>query len=230
MKKMDIKETFDNEAKEYDFTSRAVNIYFDEALEQLVKNIKTNDKNIAILDVCCGTGILTEKVAKSFPNANFTGVDFSTGMVDVAKARMKNYDCKFFISDLLDDKKMAKLSGDFDLIVSSFGIHNIHGMSEKQRALKNVMQHLKTGGQYITCDILKGINKKEIEHFYNFQKQWLLKTYSAEATQNWLDLLAEEDDPVALKDNFDLLENAGLKDLKLYWKKEFLAIWSGTKK
>ena len=227
---MNIKQTFDNEASEYDFTSRAVNIYFDEALDMLVKNIKTSKSNLRILDVCCGTGILTEKVAKRFPNAEFVGVDFSTRMLEIAKQRMKNYNFKSFVSDICDKKTMKLLSGcGFDVVISSFGLHNVHGLKNKQQAILNIIEHLNKGGLYITCDLLKGKNNKEEKHFYNFQKQWLLKTFNEQETQNWLDLLDEEDDPETLEDNYKLLENAGLKDCKLIWQKEFLAIWQAKK-
>ena len=225
---MNIKETFDNEAKEYEFTSRAVNIYFDNALEILVKNIKLKSRNSKILDVCCGTGILTKQVADKFPNAQFVGVDFSSGMLEIAKKRMENYNFNGVLCDICDTTNMSKL-GEFDLVVSSFGIHNVHGIENKRIALNNILAHLKTGGQFITCDLLKGNNKKEIEHFYNFQKEWLLKTYSLKETEEWLKLLAEEDEPETLKNNFELLKNANIENCELIWQKEFLGIWRGKK-
>ncbi len=225
---MDIKETFDNEAQEYEFTSRAVNIYFDEALETLVKNIMLKSKSPKILDICCGTGILTEKVANKFPKASFVGVDFSSGMLEIAKKRMDKYHFDSLLCDICDSDKMKNL-GKFDLVISSFGIHNVHGIDNKQTALKNILSHLKLGGEFITCDLLKGNNKKEIEYFYNFQKEWLLKTYSKKQTEEWLTLLDEEDEPETLAKNFKLLEDAGLKDIELVWRKEFLGIWKGVK-
>ncbi len=225
---MNIKETFDSEAHEYDFTSRAVNIYFDEALDTLVENISITKTNPRILDVCCGTAILTEKVANKFPKASFTGVDFSTGMLEIAKERMKNYNFTTFVCDVCDSEKMKEL-GKYDLIISSFGIHNIHGFNNKQIALNNVLAHLNAGGQYLTCDLLKGENKKENKHFFNFQKEWLLKTYNKKETKDWLKLLSEEDDPETLQNNLTLLKNVGLTDASLVWKKEFLAIIKGIK-
>lgn len=226
---MNIKQTFDNEASEYDFTSRAVNICFDEALDTLVKNLKVNKNNPKILDICCGTGILTEKVAKRYPNAIFTGVDFSTGMLEIAKQRMKDYNFKYLVTDVCNQHKMQKL-GEYDIVISSLGIHNIHGFENKQHALSNILNHLKQGGVYITFDYVKGNNKKEIKHFYEVQKQRLLETFNEGETENWLNLLAEEDEPETLSDNFKLLKNAGLTDCKLIWQKEFLAIWQATKK
>lgn len=225
---MDIKKTFDDEAHEYEFTSRAVNIYFDEALETLADNIKLKGNHLKILDVCCGTGILTEKVARKFPNASFTGIDFSSNMLAIAKERMKKYNFDTLLCDICDSEKMKNLK-DFDLVISSFGIHNVHGMEDKQIALNNILAHLKVGGLYISCDLIKGNNEKEIEHFRNFQKEWLLKTYTLKEAEEWLNLLDEEDDPETLTTNIDLLKTAELKDIQLIWKKEFLTILKGVK-
>lgn len=226
---MDIKKTFDEEANEYDNNSRAVNIYFDEALDELVSHISLDAAGRGIiLDVCCGTGILTSKAASRFPNATFVGVDFSEGMVAVAKNRLKKFDFNVFLSDICDTENMKKLPM-CDAVISSFGVHNVHGKENKQIALKNIVAHLKPGGQLIFCDILKGRDLKEQKRFDDFQRQWLLKSYSQKEADEWMNLLAEEDDPMTLEDNFAQLKECGCKNMRLIWKKEFLAIWEAYK-
>lgn len=222
------KKTFNNEAKIYEQTSREVNIYFDEALSILVKNIKIRKQNIRILDVCSGTGILTELVAKKYPKAEIVGVDFAKNMLEIANYRLKNYNFTPCCFDILDKEKMQNL-GKFDLIISSCGIHNIHTKKFKQIAINNVINLLKENGFYITLDYLKGNNKKECEHFKEFQYNWLLKSYSKEKANEWMQLLAEEDEPETLATNLKMLEKAGLKNLKLIWQKEYMGIWSGLK-
>lgn len=226
---MDTKATFDNEAKEYDFNSRAVNIYFDEALDTLVKNIKVNAHNPTILDICCGTGILTEKAALRFPNAKFIGVDFSVGMLNIAKSRMSKYDFTYNVFDICDEERMNTLP-QVDLVISSFGIHNIHGEYNKQKAINNIIKHLKPNCQFITCDILKGVSQDEQFKFDKFQMDYLLKTYSQAEADDWMNLLKEEDDPETWETNVQLLENAGCDNINKIWQKEFLCIWQGTKK
>ena len=225
---MDIKQNYNDEAKIYEFTSRAVIIHFDEALDTFVDNIKIKKKNPIILDVCCGTCILTEKVAKKYPKAKFYGVDFSSEMLKIGQERMNNYDFTPILSDICDKKAMETIPT-VDLIISSFGIHNVHGLDQKQLAVNNIISHLKNGGQFITCDMLKGKNKTEQKHFDKLQKDWLLKTYSAKETNDWIKLLADEDELETLNNNFALLKNAGCQSPQLVWNKDFLAIWITTK-
>ena len=221
---MDIKQTFDDEAEIYEITSRQVNVYYDEGLNNLVKLIDKDTKKI--LDVCCGTGILTHLVATSFPTSKIVGVDFSPGMLNVAQKRLPSIN--FLEHDICNEQMLCSLDNDFDLVISSYGIHNIHGNKYKEKALKNIFNTLKIGGKFITLDLLQGETTEEIEYFNSVQKNHLLKSFDLVETENWLTLL-KEDDPITWNQNKYLLEKIGFKQVKLLWKKDFLAIWSASK-
>ncbi len=227
---MDTKQTFNNEAEDYEQTSRAVNIFFDESLQELVNaiNLNTKKQKVRILDVCCGTGILTQLVAKQYPKAEFVGLDFAENMLAIAKTRMENYTFTAKCCDVLDTEQMLAL-GKFDLILSSFGIHNIHGCAEKQIAINNIFSALKPNGEYIVLDYIKGKDKKECKYFTNYFKKYLLRTYNKKQTKEWIKLLAEEDEPETIQNNFKLLKNANFKSTKLIWQKEYLAIIQAKK-
>lgn len=224
---MDTKTTFDNEASIYEQTSRQVNIHYDEALTKMLELMPNKTNNI--LDVCCGTGILTELVNNKYPQASISGVDFSSGMLEVAKQRFNNKNINFYNFDLLDSKNMNSIKDKFDLVVSSFGIHNIHTKNKKIEAIKNVVALMNSGAIYITCDILKGENEQEELNHYNVQRNHLLKSFNEKETNDWLNLLDEEDDQETWKNNKDILEKAGLTNVKMLWRKDFLAIWSAEK-
>lgn len=224
---MEIKNTFDNEAGVYEQTSRKVNIHYDEALSTMIELMPNNANNI--LDVCCGTGILTELVNRKYPQARISGVDFSSGMLEVATQRLNNKNINFYNYDLLDCKGMNLIKEKFDLVVSSFGIHNIHTRGQKIVALTNIATLMNHGATYITCDILKGDSEQEELNYYKIQKNHLLKSFNEKETNDWLTLLNEEDDKETWGSNKDILEKAGLKNVKMLWKKDFLAIWSAEK-
>ncbi len=224
---MDIRKTFDDEAEIYEQTSRKVNIYFDEALDFFVENLKIED-NAKILDVCCGTGILTEKILKRHPKASVVGVDFSSGMLEIAKKRLKEYNFVGVLGDICDERTFENL-GQFDCVVTSFGVHNIHGYEKKMNAIKNISAHLKQGGQYATCDILRGETKEEEEFYRQFQYEWLKKSYDEKEVNDWIKLLAEEDEPETFEKNVKLLNIGKIENVELLWKKQFLGIWKGEK-
>ena len=51
----------------------------------------------SILDLACGTGILTRKIAQRFPHADVIGVDISTSYLDVAKLNSESFRNILFI-------------------------------------------------------------------------------------------------------------------------------------
>ena len=61
---------------------------------------------VSFLDLACGTGILTRKIAEKFPNAKIVGVDITKSYLDVAKQNSNSFDN---ISFILDDAEQLRL-------------------------------------------------------------------------------------------------------------------------
>ncbi|SVD58159.1 uncharacterized protein METZ01_LOCUS411013, partial [marine metagenome] len=71
----------------------------------------------SFLDLACGTGILTRKIAEKFPNAKIVGIDITKSYLDVAKKNSNSFDN---ISFILDDAEEFKLDSKFDCITASY--------------------------------------------------------------------------------------------------------------
>ena len=223
---MDIKDTYDNEAEIYAFTSRQVTPFYDLALNKLVDSLPVSKR---VLDVCCGTGILTRLICEKIPEAFILGVDLSSGMLEVAKKNLIGKNVNFACCDVLNLNKKVKCEDPFDLAVSSFGIHNIHTKKAKIKALKNIAMLLKKGGLFFCCDYLLGKDKAEIDRFTKIEIEHLKKSFNEKEIKEWTSLLAEEDEPETWENNKVLLEKAGFGKIKLVWQKEFLAVWCAEK-
>ena len=78
-------------------------------------NLKGNED---ILDLGCGNGLLTAKLAKLVPNGNVIGVDASEGMIKVAKEKEEN-NLKFLLMDI----NQIDLNLQFDFIFSNATLH-----------------------------------------------------------------------------------------------------------
>ena len=98
------------------------------ACEILLDKLKTSDINI--VDVACGTGDMMgiwEQMAKkkSIKISSMTGVDPSTGMLEVAKEKFPNYN---FITAFANK---TSLPNDFaDIVSISYGIRNVVELKE----------------------------------------------------------------------------------------------------
>ncbi len=224
---MDIKETYDNEAKIYCMTSRQVTPFYDLSLNKLVESLPTGCNQI--LDLFCGTGVLTKMIFDKYPNAEVLGVDLSEGMLDIAKRALEDKDFSCLCCDVLDLEQFKENKNKFDLAVSSFGIHNVKTKEAKLKTLKNIAMMLKCGCKYFCCDYLKGKDEDEIKRFSEIELEHLKKSFNTKEIKYWTDLLKDEDDPESWEDYSILLKKAGFGKIKLIWQKDFLAVWCAEK-
>ena len=92
----------------------------------------------SFLDLACGTGILTRKIAKKFPDAKIIGIDITKSYLDVAKQNSNSFDN---ISFILDDAEEFKLDSKFDCITASY----LPKYCDPEILVKNCINHLNPG-------------------------------------------------------------------------------------
>jgi len=99
-----------------------------------------------LLDVCCGTGTLTEYFAKE--GFQMAGVDLSAPMIVEAKRKAEANGLN--IQYLAEDAATFKLGGKFDAAYSFFdSLNYITDLGHLKRAILNVSEHLQPGGSFI---------------------------------------------------------------------------------
>lgn len=106
-----IRENFSKSARDYDrhaFLQRSI-------AKELCSLIPQRPYK-RILDIGCGTGYLTFKLAELFPQAEVIGIDLAPGMIEVAKEKSNFGNVHFLISDAEELNFPVEF---FDLVVSS---------------------------------------------------------------------------------------------------------------
>ena len=90
-----------------------------------------------LLDVGCGTGAMIELLLKEFPDKNYTGIDLTPRMIEVAQEKKLNH-TKFMIGD---SENLPFADNTFDAIVCTNSFHHYPNpqafMSEAARVLKS---------------------------------------------------------------------------------------------
>jgi demethylmenaquinone methyltransferase/2-methoxy-6-polyprenyl-1,4-benzoquinol methylase len=106
------------------------------------------------LDVCCGTGDVTFKLAQT--GADTVGFDFSQPMLDVAKGRAAQVPLpagsgtvEFQQGDALN---LPFADRSFDVVTISYGLRNL---ADFQRGLRELNRVLKPGGRLLVLDFGK---------------------------------------------------------------------------
>jgi len=102
----------------------------------------------AILDLACGTGILTFALAKRHPEARIVGVDVTEDYLQVARRKAKPLGVK--AEFIHANAETVPLTGMFDCITSSY----IPKYVEANILLENVTPHLQSGGMIVLHDFL----------------------------------------------------------------------------
>ncbi|MFF3513523.1 class I SAM-dependent methyltransferase [Streptomyces sp. NPDC002573] len=97
-----------------------------------------------LLDVGCGTGIVTRRLAAGRPGLRVTGADLAYGMVRRAADRLPG------AVVLADSRRLPFPDGTFDAVTSIWLLHLVEGPAEVRAVLAECARVLRPGGVYVT--------------------------------------------------------------------------------
>ena len=87
--KAKIREMFDGIASDYDKLNHALSMNVDKSWRRkALPVILSEEKDLSVLDLACGTGDFAIAIAKARPDAHVTGVDLSEGMLKIMKEKV----------------------------------------------------------------------------------------------------------------------------------------------
>ena len=104
---------------------------------KLIAELELNGNEV-ILDLGCGDGFLSERLAALVPNGKVVGIDASIGMIQTAKKCEKD-NLVFVCMDINE----IDFTDFFDVIFSNA---TLHWVKDHERLLKNTLKALKTNG------------------------------------------------------------------------------------
>lgn len=147
---------FDRIAQRYDLTNDAISMGMHHAWKQRAVSELLLKPDGTYLDVCCGTGDLTLRIADQLSaQGKVEGLDFSPKMLAVATQRRAkhaskgNCQIKFQEGDALH---LPFANDTFDGAIVSFGLRNV---TDYQRAINEMARVVKPGGKVINLDLGK---------------------------------------------------------------------------
>ncbi len=178
---------------------------------------------ISFLDLACGTGILTRKIAEKFPRAKIVGIDITKSYLDMAKKNSNSFDNILFI---LDDAEEFKLDSKFDCITASY----LPKYCDPEILVKNCVAHLKPDGKIIFHDFTYPKNPS-VRGLWNFFLTFLrLVGYFIPSWRDALIGLPKLIRRTKWLDSYsDVMEKNGLKVNHQYLTYGASAILTGTK-
>lgn len=103
----------------------------------------------SILDVGCGTGLMTAELVRLNRNCQVVGIDASASMVKVAEKKRGSKQCSF-LQAVAEDLPFE--DGSFDAVTSALFFHHID-MTLKKKALSEIYRVLKSSGTLLVADM-----------------------------------------------------------------------------
>lgn len=189
--------------------------------EEIIKRIKECN---SVLDLACGTGVLTFKIAEKFPKSKIIGVDITRGYLEIAKLKLNRH---HKISFLLDDAEKLSLDTKFDCITSSY----IPKYCNPRILIERCHCHLNSHGKIILHDFTYP-KSKPVRLLWNLYFV-ILQTVGF-FVPNWKDVF--KDLPKLIRsENWvdkckDIMERNGMSVETRYLTMGCSAILTGTKK
>jgi malonyl-CoA O-methyltransferase len=226
MGKTSVEKHFDTMARDFEQVKRKVIPGYREIEKCIFSYLPfTQSRRIAVLELGTGTGALALDLLKHFPKATYTGIDFSTNMLEIAVHRLRRYDKRVTFQNA--DLNKIKVEGRYDLIISLFTIHHVFN---KKGLLKNLYTLLKPGGCFFYADAAfsknKRLERKFIEGWRNFMARSGLpggkrgKVIAAHRRY---------DHPETIETQLRFLKTAGFRHYDIVWCREKNAAFFATK-
>lgn len=113
-----------------------------------------------VLDVGCGHGLLLIAAAKRLTSGRATGIDLwqkedqagNSREATLENARREGVAERIELRDG-DARELPFADDSFDLVLSSWALHNIYQKEGRERAVREIARVLKPGGQVVIVDI-----------------------------------------------------------------------------
>ncbi len=223
-----VKEHFEEEAKEFDKTILKLIPLYDDMIDSMVSTIPFDiSDRFKVLDLGCGTGNVTKAVKEKFPNAMISCIDIADNMIQMAKIKLESYsDIDYYTGDFSE----FDFKEDYNVVVSSLALHHIKTDKEKKKFYNKICGALKEEGIFLNSDVVLGSNES-LNRIY--RKKWiefmLQNVPEEEVEKKWLPKQKEEDFPVPLTHHLKWLDETGFKSIDVVWKYYGLAVYCGTR-
>ena len=224
-----IRKHFEEEAKEYDGIIKNLIPYYNQMVVALVNAIPfSNQDEIDVIDLGCGTGSISKAVQSSFPRASMTCVDISANMLDIAACKMSDFNNTKYINSNFYGFNFDRK---YDAVVSSLALHHLETKEDKFEFYRKIFDALKPEGVFVNADVVLASSDKLQDCYMKEWKRFMCKNVSeSEVDSKWMPSYYAEDRPISLMEHFELLKEAGFENIDVVWKYYNFAVYMAVKK
>ncbi|NJD23498.1 MAG: class I SAM-dependent methyltransferase [Melioribacter sp.] len=219
---VDISKTIPGEKEVFDKINEVIKVY--------------NKKNLQILELGMGVGVVANKLIPTNDISNYLGMDFDPNMIKTAANNLKQFNPQIITKEQSLDPKTPKtnmnlrlLEADFnqlefpndnDFVLAIISLHHQIDIDIKKELYKKIYNSLKPGGIFLFADLVttKDIKKaalQNVKHYHflveqNQDEEWLSK---------WAFHHQYLNRPLPIEDELDYLTFAKFKKADILFQK-----------
>ncbi|MBN2550790.1 MAG: class I SAM-dependent methyltransferase [Anaerolineales bacterium] len=193
------------------------------------------------LELCCGEGLLAGALLEKYPLCTVVGLDGSPRMLEQAHQNLAGYGERFIPRLFsLAARDWRKNTGPYQAVVSSLAIHHLDG-AQKQELFQDLYSLLDDQGVLVIADIIMpadatGIALADASYAEAVRQQ----AFQLDGNYAFFDIFQnlqwnifrypdEVDKPSGVYEQLRWLDQAGFKNVDVYWLKAGHAIYGGRK-
>jgi ubiquinone/menaquinone biosynthesis C-methylase UbiE len=107
--------------------------------------------NLSLLDIGCGDGYSTLRLARAFPDFKLTGVDYAENMIDNAKQSLNAESVGNVNFAVADATQIARSfpNASFDVVITDRCLINLDSAEKQYDTIAQIAALLKAGGRYL---------------------------------------------------------------------------------
>ena len=144
-----VRRMFEAIAPAYDLNNRLHSFWRDQAWRKKAVCLASVRPEDDVLDVACGTGDLTEALAKAGPKS-IVGLDYTPGMLEIARDKLQKRRDNLDISYVQGDATRLECDDESkDVITIAFGIRNV---GDPDRAFAEFFRVLRPKGRLVVLE------------------------------------------------------------------------------
>jgi len=148
-------------ARSYDEMCQLLVPGYDLMQDTLIDFLKFEDiKNMILLDLGAGSGILIERILKEFPDSICYYLDYSNDFMNVAREKLEKYDNRvtYIKSDFGGDWE-SNITENPNVITSMSAIHHLSN-ENKRKLYEKCYNTLEKGGWFFNIDEMKTLSEE----------------------------------------------------------------------
>ena len=219
---------FGSMADSYDSLIHCAVPRYDEMTARLLEYLPRDVERV--LELGCGTGNLSLRLAESLPSASLTLVDGSDEMIALVRSRIgesrpRADDRTTYVQSRFEELEFPARS--FDLVVSSISLHHV---ADKAKLYARIRSFMSAGGRFCFADQIRG--EPESNHEVNWER-WLdfcrePGNCTPEEIDSLLEHAAAHDHYTTLSEHTALLARAGFTGIDCVWRNWMWGIVTAT--